>query len=387
MGSEKANSRKKWAQIQNYVEQRLTSYPKYKSLLESLDSLASEEIDEVQSRHKIRRLFNQFLESERKALWQEIVARKEQKLKGHNPEQFQKLINQVPHRSNRQIQNCLRVCKQASNQQKIRHINPFLSSSLLYQVQNSIRQATVTMQRESDDIYLNLVMKQDTYSQAIHIYVLELCEKSLNDWLSNEWHNIYYQYNQGGIDQLKQDLKTYLVDFDDLVLVELEQSSIKPKFVIEEQIELAALRENSRIVFDYNYTHSTWFRLLVASFIGSIIYLVTQRLFGFILLLVQIINLITGQDTKKIRLRQQTKELKRVVDSKYQLLVRSLSEKASQEIAIALDNLGQHYQEQVEAIVRQADQKLQEIKHANYQAKETIEQLKQDQQKLNSIFN
>ena len=172
-----------------------------------------------------------------------------------------------------------------------------------------------------------------------------------------------------------------------MVTIEFKQPAIEPQFKLEEQVELAALSENSQIVFDYNYTQSTWFRLLVALFIGGVIYLFTQRLFGFILLIVQVINLLTGQDTKKIRLRQQTKELKRVVDSKYQLLVRSLSEKINQEIAIALDNLGQNYQDQVEAIVQQADRQLHEIKHANYQTKETIEKLKQDQQKLQSILD
>ena len=387
MGLAKANSNQKLVQVQKYLGQRLNNYPEYKKLLERLDSLTAKDTREIQLQPQILRIINQFFDSEKQALWQEIVELKEAKLQGKNPEQFQKIINQAPHRCNRLVQNYVKVCKQATNQQKITQTNPFLASSLLYQVQSIIRHATVITQREPDDIYLNLVVDRDTYTQSIHLYVFELCENFLLNWLKTAWKNVYYQYNQGGLSQLEAELTTNLEILDNLVTIEFKQPAIEPQFKLEEQVELAALSENSQIVFDYNYTQSTWFRLLVALFIGGVIYLFTQRLFGFILLIVQVINLLTGQDTKKIRLRQQTKELKRVVDSKYQLLVRSLSEKINQEIAIALDNLGQNYQDQVEAIVQQADRQLQEIKHANYQTKEKIAQLKQDQQKLQSILD
>lgn len=330
---------------------------------------------------------NHYFETNKKITWQQIQQRKDLYLLGENPDKIQQIINQLIHRCNRLTQNYLRVFKQNNNQNKLNIINPFFGDSLMYRVQNTIQDAEVISQKGKQKTYLRLLIKHNNNTQAIHTYVMEVCQQSLETWLDSEWHNINTQYNDGGLNRLQQQLQLEIQPLGNLSPeATLLQPEIKPQLQLENYICLSALENNSKIDFDYHYVQSTWFRLLVAVSIGTVIYLLTERLFGFILLLVQIINLITGQDTKSVRLRQQTKELKRIVDGRYQFLVRFLTDNLVQEIAIALDGINQDYQEQITNIIQSATKKLQEIKQDINTEREKIDELKKSHQKIQKIF-
>ena len=374
------------AQVQKYLNQKAKQYSEYHSLIETLEKLKNQIPEETKLKQQAYQEISLFFEPRKKALWQDINKRKGELLKGNSPERVQQLINQIPHRCNRLCQNAIRVTKQTNSQNKLELVNPFIGSSLLYKVQNTIQDAEVKSDRDTKRTYLELVVDLASYKQSLHTYVYELSEQTINSWLNKEWQSILESYDGRGLKQLEGEIVELLQPLSNIAPVRLQQPNLYPALNLDKYVELPALRQNSRIVFDYNYTQSTWFRLLMAVVVGGIIYLTTTRLFGFILLLVQIINLLTGQDMKKIRLRQQTKELKRIVDSRYQFFIRFLSDKATQEIAIALDNIAQSYQEQIESITSQASQELHHIKQANQKTREQIDRLKQDQRKIQSIL-
>ena len=336
--------------------------------------------------HTIKTI-NQYFKQVKEITWQQIKQQKDLYFSGQNPDQIQQIINQLPHRCNRSLQNYLRIFKQNNERNKIDLVNPFLSDSLMHKVQNAIQEAEVIRQQEQDKTYLRLVIKNQNRSQKIHSYIMENCQHSLEQWLRKEWQKIVNEYNDGGLNKLQQKLQLQIETIASLCQdITLVPSAIKPKLQLENYICLSALERNSKIPFDYHYTQSTWFRLLIALCVGGVIFLLTKRLFGFILLLVQIINLMTGQDVKTIRLRQQTKEIKRIVDSKYQFLVRFLADKTIQNIAIALDDISQDYQEQIDNITQIANKQLQLVKQDISLDKEQIEELKRVQTKIQKIF-
>lgn len=341
----------------------------------------------TKSKQKILTSINQNIEQAKKIFWQRIQEDKTLHLGQKNPEQTQQAINQIPHRCNRIIQNYLRIFKQNNNQNKLNLVNPFCCDSLMYQIQNAIQEAEVISQQGEQKVYLSLVLEKNNYNQVIHHYLVESSQQLCSAWLREEWQNITTQYNNGGLEKLHQQLKLEIQPLADLSIdISLVQPQVKYQFQLENYICLSALENNSKVPFDYHYTQSTWFRLLVAVSIGLIIYLLIEHLFGFILLFVQIVNLITGQDAKTIRMRQQTKEMKRIVDGKYQLLIRLLADKLVQDIAIALDDINQDYQEQIEQITQQATNQLNQIKQKIAQNKDYIKELKQTQLKLQTIL-
>ena len=383
--SKKLNIIEKYPTELNVIFLNKNSFSKNNSSIISL-------LNKVKSSQKIKfkqkaiQTINRYFEEVKQTTWQQIQQDKDRYLLSKNPGQIQQIIDRLPHRCSRTIQNYLKIFKQNNNQNKLSLINPFLSDSLMHHVQNAVRDAEVTIQKTKQKTYLQLVSKGDRVA-AFHTYIIDLCHLSLTAWLNAEWQKITSQYNNGGLDRLHQQLQLELQPLSNLAEhTKLLQPDIKPKLRLENYICLSALENNSKIDFDYHYTQSTWFRILIAIFVGASIYLLTQRLFGFILLLVQIINLLTGQDTKSVRLRQQTKEIKRIVDGKYQFLVRFLTDKIIQDIAIALDNIDREYLEQIDIIVTTANQKLQEIKQQINCHKEHLETLKTTHRELKEIF-
>jgi hypothetical protein len=331
---------------------------------------------------------DRYFEQTKKQLWQEIRERKNFYLLEQNPERVQQIINQLPHRCNRIIQNYLRVLKQNNNQNKLDLVNPFCLDSLMYDIQNAIQDAEVISELKKQNVYLSLVLKKTKYTQVIHLYLTEMCQQSFSIWLMAEWHNIETQYNNGGLNKLQEQLKLELQPLISLCPdITLSQPKIKPRLQLENYICLSALENNSKIPFDYHYSQSTWFRLLVTIGIGTIVFLLIGQKFGFILLFVQIINLLVGQDAKSIRMRQHTKEMKRIIDSKYQFLIRLLADKIVQDITIALDDLNQDYQEQIENITQQAAIKLNQIKQENARTKEQITEVKQTHLKIQTMLS
>lgn len=377
----------------NYLSRRTEKHNLYVELIESLKSIQSQFIESAFDRspkfnQQANQAINRYCEREKQTVWQNINRRKDVYLSGQNPEHIQQIINQLPHRCNRLAQNYLRVFKQYNNQNKINIVNPFSSNSLMYRVQNAIQEAEVIEEKTQQKTYLRLVLKNEIYTEAIHTYVMNVCQQSLADWLTDEWQNIKTNYNDGGLNKLQQQLQLEIQPLANLCQdITITQSTIKPHLQLNDYICLSALENNSKIPFDYHYTQSTWFRLLVAIIIGTVIFILTKRLFGFILLFVQLVNLLTGQDAKKVRLRQQTKEIKRILDGKYQFLIRFLVDKVTQDIAISLDNISQDYQEQIDSIIQEASKKLQKVKQEIIEDKEKIDELKKTHLKLQKILD
>ena len=377
----------------NYLSARTEKYNLYIELIDSLkliqsQSIASNSNGSLEFKQQANRTINRYFEGEKRTVWQNINRRKYVYLSGKNSEHIQQIINQLPHRCNRLAQNYLRVFKQYNNQNKLNIVNPFSSNSLMYRVQNAIQEAEVIDEKKQHKTYLRLVLKNKIYTEAIHTYVMNVCQQSLNDWLTDEWQNIENNYNGGGLNKLQQQLQLEIQPLANLCRdITITQSTIEPSLQLNDYICLSALENNSQIPFDYHYTQSTWFRLLVAIIIGTIIFILTERLFGFILLFVQFVNLLTGQDARKIRLRQHTKEIKRILDGKYQFLIRFLVDKVAQDIAISLDNINQNYQEQIDIITQEASQKLQQIKQETASDREKIDELKKTHLKLQKILD
>ena len=375
----------------NYLSGRTEKYSLYLELIDSLKSIqstASNSNRYPKFKQQANRTINRYFEREKQIIWQNIARRKDVYLLGKNPEQIQQIINQLPHRCNRLVQNNLRVYKQYNNQNKLDLINPFLSNSLMYRVQNAIQEAEIVDEKTQHKTYLRLVLKNKIYSEQIHTYVMNICQQSLATWLTQEWQNIETNYNNGGLSKLQQQIQSEVHPLANLCQeITLDRTIIEPSLQINDYICSSALADNSKIPFDYHYTQSTWFRLLVAIIIGTIVYVVTGRLFGFILLFVQFVNLLTGQDARKIRLRQHTKEIKRILDGKYQFLIRFLVDKVIQDIAIALDEIDRNYQEQIDSITQEASKRLQQVKQEIIHDREKIDELKKTHLKLQKILD
>ena len=242
--------------------------------------------------------------------------------------------------------------------------------------------------------YLSPVVKTNNLSETLYLYLANFYQSKFNSWLEQEVQEIANTYADGGLNNLRKKIKNELK-----LLASLCDRKIKLipgkliKFELHNFVSLAILKENSQTSFEYHYNQSTWFRLFFCVTIGLSIFLITKilfgvgRYFGFAILLFQFINLLLGQDVKTLKLKQQSKELKRNLDSQHKTLIRFLADRVVQDLIAALDNEHQAYQQQIDAIAQIADNKLLEVKNTINQHQKDINSLQQERQKVLSLLN
>jgi hypothetical protein len=335
---------------------------------------------------KINQNIKKFFSHSRGCLWQTIQNHQEnysqpdlRSVQQKNKEIFQK-INKYQHY-------IFKIIKNNINQAKSELLNPFDSTSLIYKVQQCIQKAEVGQLTKEKEKFLYLFVKEIDYPERLHTYVLNLCEIELSKWLEAQWELVENLYSDGGL----QGFLSYIDKKLELISPVCKESlkiepPTKPQVQLNNWISLSVLEENSKTPFDYHFSYSSWFRLSIAAAVGLIIFCLTGKLYGFVFLVFQFINILTGKDIKTIKIEQQTKELKRILDNKYQSLVRLLVENTQQTLIEALEEESQKYQVTLEAIASQTDAQLTQVKTTIRQHKERLNNLKQDEAKITSLL-
>lgn len=342
-----------------------------------------------QTKYKI----NQYFSTEKSAIWQGINQQKNLYTNGERFDIFKQKINQTSQKLNQEQQQKFKKIKQKINQLRMELTNPFVSTSLIYFIQQAIEKSSVKLVQEDRENYLYLVVQEQNYTTSFHSYLVDICHNNLNNLLKQQWHQIDTAYGDGGLKNLLDTTTQELQIVNHLYEGEIKLlQGDRPSFNIAKTVCISTLKNGNRIIFDYHFTQSSWFKLFVSTLFGIAIYLVsklltgTGRFFGFFVLIFQVINIFTGHDVKSLKLKQQSKELKRVINTKSQALVRLLVERFIQDLIINLDNENQRYKQQIEVIVTAANLKLDEIKHTVEEQKARIDNLKKDQEQILSFF-
>lgn len=329
----------------------------------------------------------EYFEQEKKSYWQKINSQKAHFCQGENPENFKQRLNQTIQKLNKEQQQIFKCLKQNINQYKLDLLNPFIYDSLIYKVQQAVEKSEILECKENNKTYLYLIIKEKEYSQRLPIYIINLCQQILSHWFEQEWEKFNPLNNDTDLHKFFKKTEQELDFLNSLAPQTINFKLLsKPSFELNDFIAISILEETSKTLLDYHYSQSTWFRLTIALTIGLIIFLVTSKLFGFIIIFFQLINLFTAQNAKTIRIKQQTKELKRIVDGKYQSLVRHLCDRAGQILITNLEEASQQYQIELDAIASKADEQLNEVKHKINNYKDIINQLKQDQAEIEKLL-
>jgi hypothetical protein len=337
---------------------------------------------------------NKYFESTKKSIWQEIQQDKDLNTQGEPIDTYKHQIGQTIQKINKQQQQKFRKIKQLVHQSKNDLINLFNTDSLIFEIQTIIQEAEIKTLTTKKCTYLSLNVRDKKYADKLHLYLAEILQERLSNWLTEEWQKIDKIYDEGGLNELTHQISIELEFLGALYPQPIKLKSVaRNDFQLYDFVALSILEDNSRVTFDYNFTQSSWFRLLIAVGVGCVVYLGTKlifgtgKYFGFVILFFQVINLLTGQDIKKIKLKQQGKELKRIVDTKYQSLLKYLVDRISQYLMMLLDDEHSYYQQQIDELVHTIDDKLLNIKNIIQQNQERLDRLDRDLKEILSLLD
>ena len=359
----------------------------------------------------------QYFKTEKTIGWRKIKQVKQKCLldRGIKDYQQQVLTKTFNNISQQQRQKILYI-KQKINQSRGDNLNLFMPDSWMFDVQQIIDRSQVKLVEEGSKTYLYLTVKnsdtiehqdyksltsqpQPPPTEYIHSYILGKYQLQVTNTLIDQWSQINYVYGDGGLDAFVGQTNEQLAAITLLEASEKESYTINldsepfPELDLAKIVNSACLKTNSRIEFDYNYTQSSWFKLLISVFIGTSIYLVTKLYFGtgkyigFFILIFQIINICTGQSIRKVKLKSSQKELQRIVANRYQVLIRLIVEQLTQTLITSLDERNKKYQGNIDAIANIAQNKLNKIQQDRNQYQLRKDDLNRDLAKIKSWLN
>ncbi len=365
-----------------------------------------------QYQHNLRQLFTAALVKLETRLAQKLIITINSRIKVANQQKWQSIrasqellycqaegvefsrqqINQLIPKINKQQQHILQIIKQEINHKKAILINPFAKDNLIWSTQEIIHKSEIKIIKEEKNAYLLPIVKNNNIESQLCLYIADLYQCKFQNHLEQEWHSCNNTYANGGLKQLRSQITVELES-----IVHLADVTIKPKVVDAPKFQLAnlaylpILEAGSKLTFDYHFSQGKWFRFLMVASIVLMIYLVTKFLsgqgfiLGFVIIIFQFINLFTGQDAKVNKLKQQSKELKRTLDNKYQILIRLSADKITRDLIAAVDEENRYYQQQIEEIAQIANQKLADVKKTIESDRQQINQLKQDREIISII--
>ncbi|MEM8831429.1 MAG: hypothetical protein AAGE96_19015 [Cyanobacteria bacterium P01_G01_bin.19] len=353
--------------------------------------LVSQHLKEAQD--KIELIFNR----EKNYNWQQVKQIESRYLKSNKVHEYrQRILIKKFNSIERLQQQKSQAFRQEINQLKKQYLNIFMPDSWLFQLQEIISNAELKSESEKDQTYLYLTVAQGDRREYLHSYILNLYQQQIDEVLDSQWANISCLYGDGGLAKFVKEANQKISELElwkssDLASPTLDFSTTpSPKLDIAEIVDLHTLKLQSKLLFDYNYTQSSWFKLLMSGLIGMGIYLVTKlysgtgRYIGFFILIFQIINIVTGQSLKQAKLKSHQKELRRMVNSKYQTLARLVVEQIAQTLILSFEAENKKYQAALDDISELAETRLAEIKQKieGYQTRSN--QLEQHRVKINS---
>jgi hypothetical protein len=341
-----------------------------------------------------------FFKTEKNTNWRKIQEVKHKYLQAKGIHDYQQnLLKKVFNQIKQQQQQKILDLKQKINQSRSDYLNLFMPDSWMFEIQDIIQLSKIKLEKQTAATYLYLTVKNGNHREYIDSYILSLYQQKVTETLNSQWSNINYVYANGGLNKLIEQVNQKLATITLLETSEIDSSKVDlnleplPELDLAKIIDADCLKLNSRMIFDYDYTQSSWFKLLISVLIGSGIYLVTKlysgtgKYIGFFILFFQIINLLTGQSIRKTKLKNCQKELQRNVSNKYQILIRLIVEQLIQTLIISLEQKNQQYQENIDAIADFAYSKLDQIKQDINQYQLRKESLQQDLQKIKSWFD
>lgn len=371
-------------------------FKKYRQLLIQLSTLALDKFI-ARNKYQAKTLLKSTVNRKITSLKQEVADLKETYLQNLKPDRYEQQLRQTINQLHQERRQIIREIKQHLNFAKGDLLNPFSADSLIFSVQQMIDVAQIKIVKETENTYLYLTLNLSSDTKYIHNYVIELCQQKIDKLMINQWSHVNYLY-AGGLKHLIIKINEQVNIINSLLTLENKLSELviipeHPNVNLEQIIDYNCLKFQSRIIFDYRFTQSSWFRLVIFLLIGLGIYLLTWLYFGegkyigFAILVFQIINLITGQNIKKAKLKQHSKELKQTVSRNYQNLIRLVIDQSIKTLIITLEQENQIYEYELKQAISIAYTRLEQLQQTIYQHQSRINSLEQDRVEILSWFD
>jgi hypothetical protein len=275
------------------------------------------------------------------------------------------------------------------NKSKAALIDGFSKESLLYKIKQFTDELQPIVSREKeigqdkDRVSLRLDSDKMSKSHTIHTHMNRLCYGDMGQWAKDEWQRVYGTYADGGLQEIFQ--RTHAA-FDFIPGLDLSSSSFaaNPEFDVYKCLQYSFVEFDNQVSFQ---DQSSGNKLML---LGSAAMGVVGLAMGQPFLLMSAGMGILGkqvsqQQSETAKIEQVTENLRKGLCQHYQSLARSIADKLSQQINLAIEGEERRFKTLMETTSDKVGARMTELKKGLDSSQKEQKQLQQQKSQFMEI--
>ncbi len=221
------------------------------------------------------------------------------------------------------------------NKSKSELVDGFSKESLLYHIKQFTDELQAVVTKEKDRVSLRLHSEKMSKSHTIHTHMNRLCYGDMSQWAKDEWQRVFGTYGDGGLQAIFQ--RTHAA-FDFVPGLDLSSSS----FAANSEFDVYKCLQYSFVEFDNQVSFQDTASGNNLMLLGSAVMGVVGLAMGQPILLMTAGMGVLGkqvaqQQSETAKIEQISENLRKGLCQHYQSLAKSIADKLSQQINLAIE--------------------------------------------------
>lgn len=262
------------------------------------------------------------------------------------------------------------------NKSKSELIDGFSKESLLYHIKQFTDELQPVVTKEKDQVSLRLNSDKMIKSHTIHTHMNRLCYGDMSQGAKDEWQRVFATYGEGGLQSIFQ--RTHAA-FDFIPGLDLSSASFaaNPEFDVYKCLQYSFVEFDNQVSFQDTASGNNL--MLWGSAVMGVMGLAMGQPFLLMTAGMGVLGKqVAQQQSETAKIEQITENLRKGLCQHYQSLAKSIADKLSQQINLAIEAEERRFKTLMETTSDQIGTYMTEIKKGLDYAEKQHKQLQQE---------
>jgi hypothetical protein len=275
------------------------------------------------------------------------------------------------------------------NKSKAALIDGFSKESLLYKIKQFTDELQPIVSREKDQVSLRLHSDKMSKSHTIHTHMNRLCYGDMGQWAKDEWERVYGTYADGGLQEIFQ--RTHAA-FDFIPGLDLSSSSFaaNSEFDVYKCLQYSFVEFDNQVSFQ-DQSSGNKLMLLGSAAMGVLAIATAPATAGIPVPILMSVGMgvlgkqVAQKQSETAKIEQVTENLRKGLCQHYQSLARSIADKLSQQINLAIEAEERRFKTLMETTSDKVGAHMNELKKGLDSSQKEQKQLQQQKSQFMEI--
>jgi hypothetical protein len=221
------------------------------------------------------------------------------------------------------------------NKSKSELVDGFSKESLLYHIKQFTDELQPVVTKEKDQVSLRLNSEKMSKSHTIHTHMNRLCYGDMSQWAKDEWQRVFGTYGEGGLQAIFQ-RNHAAFDFIPGLDLPSESFAANPEFDVYKCLQYSFVEFDNQVSFQDTASGNN-LMLWGSAAMGAIGLAMGQPILLMTAGMGILGKQVAQQQSETAKIEQITENLRKGLCQHYQSLAKSIADKLSQQINLAIE--------------------------------------------------